>query len=325
VSAGSLARPRWHADDARYGRRANHRHSSTIEADAGASSHRNYRLVDLANEWILDLQVLGRSERTLGWYRQKLDAYFARGRAKSLEDFTAFEVKHYVVELQDRGLAPNTIHGWFQVLRSFANWAKTQGYPIDAALLRLRAPKLPEVEMESYSPAQLNAINQAAKPGWARLCVQVLLGTGTRISELCAIRLDDFEDDGQQSFLKVRRGKGAKFRRVPVSHRLRREIVRYLNRLRPESSADHLLLLTDGRPVQPESCARMLHRLGLRVGFRVHAHKFRHTFATTYLRNGGDIERLRKILGHSTYAMVMRYVHLDAGDLYVDFDGRTPF
>jgi len=69
----------------------------------------------------------------------------------------------------------------------------------------------------------------------------------------------------------------------------------------------------------------MLHRLGKRVGFRVHAHKFRHTFATTYLRTGGDIERLRKILGHSTYAMVMRYVHLDASDLHVDFDERTPF
>jgi integrase/recombinase XerD len=68
----------------------------------------------------------------------------------------------------------------------------------------------------------------------------------------------------------------------------------------------------------------MLHRLGQRVGFRVHAHKFRHTFATSYLRIGGDIERLRKILGHTTYAMVMRYVHLDAGDLYVDFDDRAP-
>ena len=49
------------------------------------------------------------------------------------------------------------------------------------------------------------------------------------------------------------------------------------------------------------------------------------SFATTYLRTGGDIERLRKILGHSTYAMVMRYVHLDASDLHVDFDERTPF
>jgi site-specific recombinase XerD len=285
----------------------------------------HYRLQDLAKEWMLDLQVLGRSPRTLGWYEQKLDAYFARGGAVSLEDFTAYEVKRYVVELQDRGLTPNTVHGCFQLLRGFANRASAQDYPIDPRLMRLRAPKLPQVEMESYTPAQRDAIVEAASPTWARLCVQILVGTGMRISELCAIRLDDFEDDGQQSFLKIRRGKGAKFRRVPVSHRLRREIVRYLNRFRPESGTDRLLLLTDGSPVQVASCARMLHRLGKRVGFRVHAHKFRHTFATTYLRTGGDIERLRKILGHSTYAIVMRYVHLDASDLHVDFDQRTPF
>jgi site-specific recombinase XerD len=158
---------------------------------------------------MLDLRVLGRSDRTLDWYRQKLDAYFAKAGAESLEDFTAYEVKRYVVELQDRGLAPNTVHGCFQVLRSLANWADAQGYPIDPALLRLRAPKLPQVEMETYSPGQLDAIIQAASPTWARLCVQMLLGTGMRISELCAITVDDFEDDGNQSFLKIRRGKGA--------------------------------------------------------------------------------------------------------------------
>jgi integrase len=146
-----------------------------------------------------------------------------------------------------------------------------------------------------------------------------------RVSELCALAVSDFEDDGQHSFLKVRRGKGAKFRRVPVSQRLRREILRYLNRVRPETGSDNLLLERTGRPVRVETCSRQLNRAGQRVGFRVHAHKFRHTFATTYLRNSGDIERLRKILGHTTYAMVMRYVHLDASDLDVDFDDRSPF
>jgi hypothetical protein len=56
-------------------------------------SARRYRLQDLAREWMLDLQVLGPSQRTLDRYRQKLDAYFARGCAESLEDFTAHEVK----------------------------------------------------------------------------------------------------------------------------------------------------------------------------------------------------------------------------------------
>jgi hypothetical protein len=158
-----------------------------------------------------------------------------------------------------------------------------------------------------------------------QLAVLILLGTGMRLSELCALTVEDFEDDGDHSFLKVKRGKGAKFRRVPVSHRLRREILRYLNHVRPDSRSDNLLLLSGGQPVRVETCSRQLNRAGQKVGCRVHAHKFRHTFATTYLRKSGDIERLRKILGHSTYAMVMRYVHLDASDLDVDFERRTPY
>ena len=66
-------------------------------------------------------------------------------------------------------------------------------------------------------------------------------------------------------------------------------------------------------------------RLRARTGMAVRAHKLRHTLATEYLRNCGDIERLRRILGHTTYVMVMRYVHLDKSDLYRDFNSRSPF
>jgi len=103
------------------------------------------------------------------------------------------------------------------------------------------------------------------------------------------------------------------------------ELVRYINRTRPSSSSELLLVLRDGRPVSVACVSRFFQRLRGRVGFRVHAHKFRHTFATEYLRRGGEIERLRRILGHTTYVMVMRYVHLDKGDLYRDFDRCAPF
>jgi integrase len=146
-----------------------------------------------------------------------------------------------------------------------------------------------------------------------------------RVSELCAVRLVDLEDEGDAAFLKIQRGKGGKFRRVPVSRRLRRELVRYLNRVRPDASAVELLIRQDGRPVRVDTVVELFQRLRPKLGFRVHAHKFRHTFATEYLRQGGEIERLRRILGHTTYVMVMRYVHLDKGDLYRDFDQRSPF
>jgi integrase len=138
------------------------------------------------------------------------------------------------------------------------------------------------------------------------MAVQILLWTRMRVDELRNLSVDDFEDDGDASFLKIRRGKGAKFRRAPVSQRLRREVHRYLNRARSQSGSQALLLLSDGRPVSLSAVGSLFRRMKVDLGFPLHAHKFRHTFATRYIENGGDIERLRKILGHSSYAMILR-------------------
>jgi len=113
-------------------------------------------------------------------------------------------------------------------------------------------------------------------------------------------------------------------RRVPLSSWLRREVGRYLNRYRIDMGSDRLLLRSDGEPVVMMTVEYLLRRIKDRVGFKRHANKFRHTIATEYLRNG-DIERLRRILGHSSCVMVMRYLHLDKGDLGKDFDLRSPF
>ncbi len=282
-------------------------------------------LEPLVREWLLDLQVLGRSPKTIDWYRKHVRGYFQERSVRTLDQLTAAELKGYLAAIQARGLAENTVHGAFQTIKALANWAVREGYAVDPALLRVRAPRVAVKEMETYTPAQLKTIFEATPASWSILAVQILLGTGIRLGELCALELEDVEDDGEAMFLKIRRGKGAKFRRVPVSHRLRRELLRYVNRIRPDSSSPKLVLLRDGRPVDVECVSDLFQRLRQKLGFRVHAHKFRHTFATEYLRNGGEIERLRRILGHTTYVMVMRYVHLDKGDLFRDFDLRSPF
>ena len=89
-------------------------------------------------------------------------------------------------------------------------------------------------------------------------------------------------------FLKIKRGKGSKFLRVPVSQRLRREIIRSINKNQPDSEAPNLLLLASGRPVSMLAACGLLQRLRRQTGFVLHAHKFRHTFATEYLKRGGD-------------------------------------
>jgi integrase/recombinase XerD len=286
---------------------------------------REVALEGLIQEWVRDLRVMGRSPRTIGWYEQKMASFLKETGLELLEELGAPELKGYLAALQERGLADNTVHGAFQTIKAFANWAAREEYPVDAALLRQRGPKVAQKEMEVYSAAQLNAIFAAMPAGWPLVAVQVLLGTGMRVSELVALDVEDFEDDREQSFLKVRRGKGGKFRRVPISQLLRRELDRYVRRIRPDGTSTKLLLLGDGRPVSLYAVESLFRRAHKRLGFALRAHRFRHTFSTEYLRNGGDMERLRRILGHTTYQMVLRYVHLDRGDLSYGFEERSPF
>lgn len=315
--ASRLLKPEAHGGD----------HDSTPLALTGVSRRSTAPpIAALVREWLAELKVMGRSEETIKWYRQKMEWYLDHeGGPASLDGLTSAEVKRLLGSLIDRGLAPNTIHGFFEVVRAFANWALREGFPVDPAVIRMRPPKVPQTELETYNPTQQEAMLAAAAPGWPSLAVQILLGTGMRVGELAALAVEDYESDGDVGFLKVRKGKGAKFRRVPLSARLRREVDRYVNRYRGEAETDRLLVRADGQPVRMVTVGYLLKRIKLRVGFKVHAHKFRHTFATEYLRNGGDIERLRRILGHTSYVMVMRYLHLDKGDLGKDFDLRSPF
>jgi integrase len=118
-------------------------------------------LKPLIREWLLELKVMGRSPRTIKWYEQKLDWYFRADGVQNLEALTAFELKRFLAEQQERGLSDNTIHGFFQVIRTFANWCLREEYPVDRTLLRVRPPKVALKEMSTYTEDQVSAIFNA--------------------------------------------------------------------------------------------------------------------------------------------------------------------
>ena len=154
-----------------------------------------------------------------------------------------------------------------------------------------------------------------------RAILLLLLDTGLRVSEAGGLRLGDLRADGT---LKVR-GKGSKERIVPVGATARTAIVRYLGQRGPgrpttrSSSAGAGAL--DGRGIQ-----QAIRRLKTRIGVtgRLSPHSLRHTFARSYLVNGGDVFSLQRILGHTTLDMVKRYVALADVDLVERHRGASP-
>jgi hypothetical protein len=111
---------------------------------------RSPSMVALVREWLGELKVMNRSPQTIEWYQQKMDWYLGHeGGPATLDGLTSAEVKRLLGALMDRGLKPNTVHGFFQVIRAFANWALREGFPVDPTVLKMRPPKVPQTELET--------------------------------------------------------------------------------------------------------------------------------------------------------------------------------
>lgn len=141
----------------------------------------------------------------------------------------------------------------------------------------------------------------------------MLLDSGARASELCALTLDDLQGDA----LLLRRTKSGRPRLAFLGRRSQQAVARYLAlgrpRLRPQGTA--LFVTQYGQPVTRNTLRLMLERRGKEVGVKLSAHRFRHTWATLMLRAGVDLERLRLLGGWSDYSMLKTYTHLAEADL----------
>ena len=144
------------------------------------------------------------------------------------------------------------------------------------------------------------------------LAVLFLLDTGARISEALGVRVRDIDFD---NLLVSLDGKGRKERLVPFSHELRRALFRAVS----ESNGHAFVFASDtGNALMRRNVLRDLKSLCLNLGFEPPArtiHAFRHTFAVNYLRRGGSVFHLQKVLGHSTLEMTRRYANLVTADL----------
>ena len=128
-------------------------------------------------------------------------------------------------------------------------------------------------------------------------------------------------------YIKVM-GKGSKERIVPIGNNAQRALQRYLFRYRPHTfstSTDNVFLSLVGKPLTENSVKLIFSRLAKKSGVtRLHAHLCRHTFATRFLINGGDVFTLQHILGHSTLEMVRHYVNFASTHVVIQHQKFSP-
>lgn len=166
----------------------------------------------------------------------------------------------------------------------------------------------------AHVKALLEACEQAADPERDTALVLVLLDTGVRASELCALTLADV--DGATGSITVRRGKGAKARTVYIGARTRKALLRYLLTRASDPPTAPLFPSHAGGPLTRNALLLLCRRLGARADVpHSHPHTFRRTCALESLRAGMDVVRLAALLGHSDLQTVRKYLALVEADL----------
>lgn len=290
----------------------------------------------------------GKSPRTIEWYNLALRQFrrflIESGRPTRLGELGEFEVREFILHLQgitkwrDNPYVPNhngklaaiSIQTYIRALRAFFNWLHEQGYTYENRLAKLKPPKAPtkvvQILTEEEIAKVLGCIDRNTAAGARNYAVlMLLLDSGLRSSELRSVELN--EVNVEVGYLKVM-GKGGKERIVPFGVSVQKALLRYLFHFRPEPfnlAVETLFLTLDGKPLTRDSVRMILRRLARKSGVkRLHPHLCRHTFATSYLVNGGDVFSLQQILGHTSLEMVRRYVNLASAQVRVQHRKLSP-
>lgn len=293
----------------------------------------------VVEQYLFHLQDKRCADATLRWHRYHLGRFGAWAQSRwgspSPVDWARSEdallFRRYLSEVNTQASARGGQKSAAYVktirssLRAFCRWMAETGRAEADFLAGQAQPKLPEKLKERFAPEEVQRLVAAARafsrnPLRDVALVRFMLDTGCRAAEVCGLLEKDI--DWAERRAKVT-GKGSKERPVFFSPGVAEAMRRYWAEERPGTSP-YFFEREAGGKLTPSSLLNMCKRLSRITGVHVNPHKFRHTFAITYLTAGGDVFSLQKRLGHTTLAMSEHYAKHLTDDLRREHDEHSP-
>jgi len=243
------------------------------------------------------------SPATISWYTH------AR-RWLPNEQPTQAELNEMVITMRESGLKETGANAAIRAINVYLKWSGSSAH--------IRLLKEPQFLPATFTDDQVARLikwrPQTYYDRRLHLLVLTLLDTAARISEVIGVHVSDVDLD---AMLITLFGKGRRQRRVPISLTLRRVLYKFVRDFERKQT-DFLLSSTEGAPLGRNVCLRDVKNLCGRLGFSAPPrtlHAFRHTAALHYLRKGGNVFALQKMLGHSSLEVSRRYANLSTDDL----------
>jgi integrase/recombinase XerC len=292
-----------------------------------------------ADPWSLDAFVASLTSAapaTVKAYRSDLDGFVDWASRMGLDEpagVTRTVLRRYVAHLTTRGLARRSIARKASSVRRYFAWSvRTGRLPADPSA-GLSVPggsgRLPRVLRDDEITAVLDdppattADDSPAIRSRDDAVLELLYGSGLRVSELCALRPTDLDIERRRITVW---GKGSKQRVVPLSAPACDALHQWLGHGRRElatasSPADAVFLNRRGRRLGPRDVHRLLDR---RAPSPTHPHALRHTFATHLLDGGADLRSVQEMLGHADLSTTQHYTHVSKQRLRTVLDATHP-
>jgi site-specific recombinase XerD len=282
------------------------------------------RRPDLIGDWRLAEFVealTSSSPNTVAAYRSDLGLFaewVERSGITSPLDVDRLVLRRYVASLTTRQFAKRTIARKVAALRRYYSFLRRRGDLEVDPTVSLRAPagpgRLPRVLERSEVSALLDPpVDPASdvEATWRRrrddAVLEVLYGSGVRVSELCGLNVDSLE---LARGALVVWGKGSKQRRVPVSAPAVEALLAWLavrNDVVTPETGPALFGNERGARLSPRDVRRIIDRRSKRP---THPHALRHSYATHLLDGGADVRVVQDLLGHTDVATTQRYTHV---------------
>ncbi|SDH08152.1 integrase/recombinase XerC [Pedobacter terrae] len=260
------------------------------------------------------------SQHTIIAYQKDLDQFEVFIQALEM-DFA--EVKHqqlrdYLIELMDDGHSENTINRKISALRSFYKFLHRLGEIDQNPAVLIKAPKIPKrlpvfvdaQKMDHLLDSQ-HYFDESFPSVRDHLVIELLFGTGIRLTEL--LQLKDTDIDLYSGTIRVL-GKRNKERIVPINKQLINQINTYIDLKKLQNFNNNLpiLIVTNtGAAAYPKLIYRIVtsYLNHVSTNEKKSPHVLRHSYATSLLNAGADLNAIKELLGHASLATTQVYTH----------------
>lgn len=265
----------------------------------------------------------------VSWCGQN-DIFLSDITARTIDNFLDhMKATHKPCKSGKEEISSRTLASEVRIIKIFLNWCLEDEqyceYVKPIVVRRIKNVKITQEIIETFSPDQIAALFKACDKEDSehlqlrdKAILAILLDCGLRATELCTLTLQNVILDAKDSYVRVL-GKGGKWGEVGLGDQSRKLLRKYIRMFR-EPTVEHakenmskalVFVGRSGDPLTANGLRQIIKRLGdwAKIeGVRCSPHTFRHTFAVSFIRQGGDVYKLSKLLRHSSVGVTEDYL-----------------